>query len=128
MLRLPQRPFCTSSWWGVNSQVGECLVGLRGVERLTRNPEKLANADGVSCAACRAPRKSFLFFFFKCLRLCGTMCFLQVEPGVYPPAPCCQALSSILLSVPLAMGSSPFAECKQTCKVLEGHLRVKEVF
>src|SRR6218665_3243565 len=25
----PQRPFCTSSWWGgMNSQVGECLVGL----------------------------------------------------------------------------------------------------
>src|SRR6218665_2204064 len=59
---LPQRPFCTSSWWGGNSQVGECLVGLchqggrplaeesptalREVERLTRNPEKLANADG----------------------------------------------------------------------------------
>ena len=64
-----QRPFCTSSWWGVNSQVGDCLVGLchwveghwlknlpvcyslynvgiREVERLTRNPEKLANADG----------------------------------------------------------------------------------
>ena len=57
-----QRPFCTLSWWGVNSQVGECLVGLchqgwrllaeeppralREVERLTRNPEKLANADG----------------------------------------------------------------------------------
>src|SRR6218665_258961 len=47
---------------GGNSQVGECLVGLchqgrrplaeeppralREVERLTRNPEKLANADG----------------------------------------------------------------------------------
>src|SRR6218665_3706380 len=47
---------------GVNSQVGECLVGLdhqggrslteeppralREVERLTRNPEKLANAGG----------------------------------------------------------------------------------
>jgi len=46
----------------VNSQVGECLVGLchqrwrplaeepprvlHEVERLTRNPEKLANADG----------------------------------------------------------------------------------
>ena len=59
---LPQRPFCTSLCWGVNSQVGECLVGLchqwwrpfaeehpralREVERLTRNPEKLANADG----------------------------------------------------------------------------------
>src|SRR6218665_1973017 len=57
-----QRPFCTSSWWGgVHSQVGECRVGrwhqrgrplaedppraLREVERLTRNPEKLANAD-----------------------------------------------------------------------------------
>src|SRR6218665_903170 len=58
----PPRPTCTSPRWGVNSQVGECLVGLdhQGrrslteeppralceVERLTRNPEKLANADG----------------------------------------------------------------------------------
>src|SRR6218665_189760 len=57
----PQRPTCTSPRWGVNSQVGECLVGLdhqggrslteeppralREVERLTRNPEKLANAS-----------------------------------------------------------------------------------
>src|SRR6218665_308169 len=24
----PKRPFCTSSWWWVNSQVGDCLVGL----------------------------------------------------------------------------------------------------
>jgi len=57
----PQSPSCPSPWCvGVNSQVGECLVGLchqgwrllaeepprvlHEVERLTRNPEKLANA------------------------------------------------------------------------------------
>src|SRR6218665_828618 len=60
---LPQNPLCTSSLWGMNSsEVIEYLVGLyhhglrslaeeppralREVERLTRNPKKLANADG----------------------------------------------------------------------------------
>jgi len=59
---LPQSQSCTSPWWeGVNSYVGECMVGLchqgwrplaeeppralHEVERLTRNPEKLVNAD-----------------------------------------------------------------------------------
>src|SRR6218665_3346289 len=62
LVNIPQRPFCTSSGWGVNRQVGECLVELchqggrpldkepprvlREVERLTRNPQTLANADG----------------------------------------------------------------------------------
>jgi len=45
-------------WWWVKRQVGECLVtlwpfaeephrALREVDRLTRNPEKLANAGGM---------------------------------------------------------------------------------
>ena len=59
----PQRPFCTSLWWGVNSQVGNAWWGyaIRGeghwLKNLLgryarwkgspcRNPEKLANADG----------------------------------------------------------------------------------
>jgi len=58
----PPKPILHLTVVGVNSQVGECLVGLchQGwrplaeeppralceVERLTRNPEKLANADG----------------------------------------------------------------------------------
>src|SRR6218665_1720625 len=56
-----QRPFCTSSWWGGGEQPSrgmpggampsgvkaeESLRALREVEMLTRNPEKLANADG----------------------------------------------------------------------------------
>src|SRR6218665_423705 len=57
-----QRPFCTSSWLGgeqpsrgmpagampsgVKAMAEEPPRALREVERLTRNPEKLANADG----------------------------------------------------------------------------------
>ena len=55
-------PPCTSPWWGVNSEVGgmpglampsevkvkaeEPPRALREVDRLTRKPEKLANAGG----------------------------------------------------------------------------------